>query len=159
MKITLLTVGKLKEKYLKDGIKEYIKRLGIYTKIVEIEVKDEKAPENLSENEMEIIKEKEAHRLLEKIKDTSYVISLAIEGESLSSVDFAKKIDSLMLGGKSDIVFIIGGSLGLHKSVLERSNAKISFSKLTFPHQLMKLILVEQIYRAYRIINNHSYHK
>ena len=159
MKITLLTVGKLKEKYLKDGIKEYIKRLGMYAKIVEIEVKDEKAPENLSESEMEIIKEKEACRLLEKIKDTSYVISLVIEGESLSSVDFAKKIDNLMTCGKSDIVFIIGGSLGLHKNILKRADAKISFSKLTFPHQLMKLILVEQIYRAYRIINNHSYHK
>lgn len=159
MKIKLICVGKLKEKYLKQGIQEYIKRLGAYTKFEIIEVADEKAPETLSPAEMEQVKEKEGERILAKVKDHDYCFALAIEGKNPSSEVFAREIDQLMLQGKSDFCFIIGGSLGLSPDVLARSDAKLSFGKMTYPHQLMRLILVEQIYRAFRINTGSPYHK
>lgn len=159
MEIKLLTVGKLKEKYLLAGIQEYQKRLGAYTKFSIIEVPDEKAPENLSLKEMEQVKEKEGEKLLSKLKDSDYVFALAIEGKERSSEAFAKEIENLTITGKSSFVFIIGGSLGLSPEVLKRSNTLISFGKMTYPHQLMRLILSEQIYRAFRIIHHEPYHK
>lgn len=159
MNISIVTVGKLKEKYLKQGIEEYTKRLNSYAKMQLIEVADEKAPETLSDADMEIIKKKEADRILAKIAPDAHVIALAIDGKMKTSEEFAASLDSLMTYGKSKIVFVIGGSLGLHSSVLQRSNEKLSFSKMTFPHQLMKLVLVEQIYRGFRIIKGEPYHK
>ncbi len=159
MNIQIITVGKLKEKYLKMGMDEYTKRLGSYAKMELIEVADEKAPENLSEADMEIVKKKEADRILSKIAPDTYVIALAIEGKMKSSEKLAADLESLMTYGKSKIAFIIGGSLGLHEDVLKRSDEKLSFSKMTLPHQLMKLVLLEQIYRAFRIMRGEPYHK
>jgi 23S rRNA (pseudouridine1915-N3)-methyltransferase len=159
MKITILSVGKLKEKYLKDAIAEYVKRLSAYCKINLIEVPDEKAPENLSGKDQLHLINKEGERLLQKIKISQYVIALDLKGKQRSSEQFSKEIENLQISGKSDVVFIIGGSLGLSNAVLNRSNTSISFSKMTFPHQLMKVILIEQIYRAYRIMKNEPYHK
>ncbi|ANU14612.1 methyltransferase RlmH [Planococcus halocryophilus Or1] len=159
MNISIISVGKLKEKYLKSGIEEYTKRLGSYSKINEIEVADEKAPEQLSDADMEIVKKKEADRILAKISADAYVIALAIDGKMKTSEQLAKDIESLMTYGRSKIVFVIGGSLGLHDEVLKRADEKLSFSKMTFPHQLMKLILVEQVYRAFRIMKGEPYHK
>ena len=159
MNISIISVGKLKEKYLKSGIEEYTKRLGSYTKINEIEVADEKAPEQLSDADMEIVKKKEAERILAKIAPDAYVIALAIDGKMKTSEQLAKDIESLMTYGRSKIVFVIGGSLGLHDEVLKRADEKLSFSKMTFPHQLMKLILVEQVYRAFRIMKGEPYLK
>jgi 23S rRNA (pseudouridine1915-N3)-methyltransferase len=157
--ISLLTIGKLKEKYLKQGIDEYLKRLTAYAKVEVIELPDEKAPEQLSEIEMEQVKDKEGERLLAKISPDTYVIALAIEGKQRSSEELADMIDKLATYGKSKIAFVIGGSLGLSKDVLNRADEKLSFSKMTFPHQLMRLILLEQVYRAYRINRNEPYHK
>lgn len=159
MNIRLITVGKIKEKYIQEGIKEYSKRLSRYCSLDIIEIEDEKAPENLSDKEMDIVKQKEGERILAKIPQSSFVIALVIEGKQLSSEDLAEKIDSLMIDGVSDITFLIGGSLGLSNEVISRSNFKLSFSKMTFPHQLMRMILLEQIYRAWRIIKNEPYHK
>jgi 23S rRNA (pseudouridine1915-N3)-methyltransferase len=159
MNISIITVGKLKEKYLKQGIEEYLKRLSAYAKMEIIEVPDEKAPETLSETEMEMVKKKEGERILSKIHPDTYVIALAINGSMKSSEQFADKINQLALHGKSKILFVIGGSLGLSDDVLKRANESLSFSKMTFPHQLMRLILVEQIYRAFRIIRGEPYHK
>ncbi|KJL03404.1 MULTISPECIES: 23S rRNA (pseudouridine(1915)-N(3))-methyltransferase RlmH [Priestia] len=159
MNISIITIGKLKEKYLKQGIEEYLKRLSSYAKVEIIELADEKAPENLSESEMEQVKQKEGERILAKISDDTHVIALAINGKQKSSEELAKEIDSLATYGKSKVAFIIGGSLGLSSEVMKRSNAALSFSKMTFPHQLMRLVLVEQIYRAFRIIRNEPYHK
>lgn len=159
MNIKIISVGKLKEKYLIQGIQEYVKRLGAYAKMELIEVPDEKAPENLSEAEMRLVKEKEGERILAKIKEQEYVFALAINGKNPSSEEFAKTIDQLGIQGKSQLVFVIGGSLGLSDTVLKRSNAQISFGKMTYPHQLMRLILVEQIYRAFRINKGEPYHK
>ncbi|MGX7594253.1 23S rRNA (pseudouridine(1915)-N(3))-methyltransferase RlmH [Planococcus plakortidis] len=159
MNISIVTVGKLKEKYLKAGIAEYAKRLGAYAKIAEIEVADEKAPEQLSEADMEIVKKKEGERILAKIPQDAYVIALAIDGKMKTSEQLAKNMESLMTYGRSKIVFVIGGSLGLHDEVLKRADEKLSFSKMTFPHQLMKLILLEQVYRAFRIMKGEPYHK
>ncbi|KRD95095.1 23S rRNA (pseudouridine(1915)-N(3))-methyltransferase RlmH [Priestia megaterium] len=159
MNISIITIGKLKEKYLKQGIQEYLKRLSSYAKVEIIELADEKAPENLSESEMEQVKQKEGERILAKISDDTHVIALAINGKQKSSEELAKEIDSLATYGKSKITFVIGGSLGLSSEVMKRSNAALSFSKMTFPHQLMRLVLVEQIYRAFRIIRNEPYHK
>ncbi|MGI8387409.1 23S rRNA (pseudouridine(1915)-N(3))-methyltransferase RlmH [Robertmurraya sp. P23] len=159
MNISLLTIGKLKEKYLKQGIDEYLKRLTAYAKVEVIELPDEKAPEQLSEIEMEQVKNKEGERLLAKISPDTYVIALAIEGKQRSSEELADMIDKLATYGKSKIAFVIGGSLGLSKDVLNRADEKLSFSKMTFPHQLMRLILLEQVYRAYRINRNEPYHK
>jgi 23S rRNA (pseudouridine1915-N3)-methyltransferase len=159
MKIKVITVGKIKEKYFVNAVKEYTKRLGTYCKLEEIEVSDEKCPESLSDKEMLQVKDKEGDRILSKVKDGEFVIALAIEGKQLSSEELADKMNSLALSGKSDVTFIIGGSLGLADKVMKRSNYQLSFSKMTFPHQLMKVVLVEQIYRAYRIMNGHAYHK
>lgn len=159
MNIQIISVGKLKEKYLKMGIEEYTKRLGSYAKIDLVEVPDEKAPENLSEADMEIVKKKEGDRILAKIGADTYVIALAIEGKMKSSEQLASDIESLMTYGRSKIAFVIGGSLGLHEDVMKRSDEKLSFSKMTLPHQLMKLVLVEQIYRSFRIMKGEPYHK
>ena len=158
MKITILTVGKLKEKYLVEGIKEYSKRLSKYTKLEFVEVKDEHAPDNLSPKDIEIIKDTEGVRILNKLKD-SYIICLALEGKKTTSLGLAKKIEEIKTYHNSNITFIIGGSLGLSKNVLKKANYLLSFSDMTFPHQLMKLILLEQIYRSFRINNNEPYHK
>ncbi len=157
--ITIVTIGKLKEKYLIQGINEYLKRLTAYAKVEIIELADEKAPENLSESEMDQVKQKEGERILSKVSDDTHVIALAIEGKMKSSEQLAADIENLATYGKSKIAFIIGGSLGLSKDVMKRANDTLSFSKMTFPHQLMRLILVEQVYRAFRIIRNEPYHK
>lgn len=159
MNITIITVGKLKEKYLKMGIEEYAKRLGAYAKIDLVEVPDEKAPEQLSEAEMEIVKKKEAERILAKIGADTYVIALAINGKQKTSEQMAKDMESLMTYGRSKIAFVIGGSLGLHDDVLARADEQQSFGKMTLPHQLMKLVLIEQVYRSFRIIKGEPYHK
>ena len=159
MRISIVCVGKIKEKYLKLGIDEFSKRLSKYCKLEVIELDDEKAPENLSDKEMMMIKEKEGKKILSKIKDNSHVIALAIDGKNLSSEELADTIDNLGVRGTSHIVFVIGGSLGLSDDVIRRANYKLSFSKMTFPHQLMRLILLEQVYRAYRINNGEPYHK
>ena len=159
MNITIVSVGKLKEKYLKMGIEEYVKRLGGYAKMDLIEVPDEKAPEQLSDAEMEIVKKKEGERILSKIGPDTYVIALAINGKMKTSEEMAADIESLMTYGKSKIAFVIGGSLGLHDDVLKRADEKQSFGKMTLPHQLMKLVLVEQIYRSFRIMKGEPYHK
>jgi 23S rRNA (pseudouridine1915-N3)-methyltransferase len=157
--ISIITVGKLKEKYLKQGIDEYLKRLTSYAKVEIIEVADEKAPEELSELEMEQVKQKEGERILAKISQDAHVIALAINGKMQSSEQLADSLDKLATYGKSKIAFVIGGSLGLSDEVLQRANDQLSFSKMTFPHQLMRLILVEQIYRAFRINRGEPYHK
>ncbi len=159
MNINVIGVGKIKEKYLKLGIDEFKKRLSKYCKLDIIELDDEKAPEKLSEKEMIMVKEKEGKKILSKIKDTSYVIALAIDGKNLSSEELADKMSDLAVRGNSNITFVIGGLLGLSDEVLDRADYKLSFSKMTFPHQLMRLILLEQVYRAYRINNNEPYHK
>ena len=159
MRINIVCVGKIKEKYLKLGIDEFKKRLSKYCKVEIIELEDEKAPENLSDKEMLMIKEKEGKKILSKIKDNSYVIALAIDGKNLSSEELAETINKLGVRGISNITFVIGGSLGLSDEVLSRADYKLSFSKMTFPHQLMRLILLEQVYRAYRINNGEPYHK
>lgn len=159
MNISVITVGKLKEKYLKQGIEEYVKRLSAYAKIDIIEIPDEKAPETLSDMEMLQVKAKEGERILSKISDDTHVIALAIEGKMKSSEELADTIDKLATYGKSKVAFVIGGSLGLSKDVMKRANDTLSFSKMTFPHQLMRLILVEQIYRAFRINRGEPYHK
>jgi 23S rRNA (pseudouridine1915-N3)-methyltransferase len=157
--ISVICVGKLKEKYLKQGIDEYVKRLSGYAKVEIIEVPDEKAPENLSDQEMEQVKQKEGERILAKISDDTYVFALAIEGKMKSSEELAESLDKLATYGKSKIAFVIGGSLGLSKQVMRRADEALSFSKMTFPHQLMRLILLEQVYRAFRINRGEPYHK
>ena len=159
MNITIVSLGRIKEKYLIAGIGEYAKRLSKYCKLTLVEVADERAPEKLSEKDMLIVKRKEGEKILSKIKENTYVITLEIEGRQMTSEEFSKRIDDLMLEGVSSITFVIGGSLGLSKEVIARSNFKISFSKMTFPHQLMKMILLEQVYRGFRIIKNEPYHK
>ena len=159
MKITVITVGKIKEKYLEDAIAEYSKRLSRYCKLEIIQVADEKTPDRASEVVETQIKDKEGERLLSHIKDTAYVVALAIEGKMISSEELAELIDGLGVRGESHIQFVIGGSLGLSKKVLERADYKLSFSRMTFPHQLMREILLEQIYRSYRIVNGEPYHK
>lgn len=159
MKITLITVGKIKEKYLKDAIAEYSKRLSKYCKLEIIEVADEKTPDQASENVEQQIRKKEGERILRYVKEDAYVITLEIGGTMLDSVAFAKKIETLGVQGKSHIIFIIGGSIGLGEDVLKRSDYGLSFSKMTFPHQLMRVIVLEQVYRSYRIIEGAPYHK
>ena len=159
MRISIVCVGKIKEKYLKLGIDEFSKRLSKYCKLEVIELDDEKAPENLSDKEMLMIKEKEGKKILSKIKDNSHVIALAIDGKNLSSEELADTMSTLAVRGNSHITYVIGGSLGLSDEVLKRADYKLSFSKMTFPHQLMRLILLEQVYRAFRINNNEPYHK
>lgn len=157
--ISIITVGKLKEKYLTLGINEYKKRLTSYAKVEIIEVPDEKAPEQLSELEMEQVKAKEGERILAKIAVDTHVIALAIEGKMYSSEQLATEMDKLATYGKSKIAFVIGGSLGLSDAVMARANDTMSFSKMTFPHQLMRLLLLEQVYRGFRINRGEPYHK
>lgn len=159
MKITIIAVGKLKEKYWKQAIAEYEKRLSTYTKIDIIEVPDEKAPETMSDKEIEQVKEKEGQRILAKVKPQSTVITLEIQGKMLSSEGLAKELDQRMTQGASDFTFIIGGSNGLHQEVMKRSNFALSFSKMTFPHQMMRVVLLEQVYRAFKINRGEAYHK
>lgn len=159
MKITIIAVGKIKERFFRDGIEEYKKRLSRYCKLNIVEVEDEKTEEGLSEREEDRILEKEAQRILSHIKPDMTVYGLAIEGDTFSSVEFARQISKEGVMGHSSLCFIIGGSLGLHGSVLSRCHRKVSFSAMTFPHQLMRVILLEQIYRAYRIIHAEPYHK
>ena len=159
MNIDILCVGKIKEKFYTDAVDEYVKRLGRYCNIKIISVQDEKTPDKISDNMRDIILEKEAERLVRYIKDNALKAGLAIRGKAYDSEEFAEMISNAALYGKSHIQFIIGGSLGLHKSILDLCNVHISFSKMTFPHQLMRVILLEQIYRSYRIINKEPYHK
>ena len=159
MNITIISVGKIKEKYIKLGIEEFSKRLTRYCKLNMIEVPDEKTPDQASQKEMDLIKDKEGQLILNKIKDNMYVIAMDLNGEMKTSEAFAKQLSQLALSGDSNLAFIIGGSLGLSESVKKRANYKLCFSKMTFPHQLFKLILLEQIYRTYRINNNEPYHK
>ena len=159
MKITVLTVGKIKEKYLRDAIVEYTKRLSRYCKLEIIEVADEKTPDNASENAEEMIRQKEAERLLKYIREDAYLITLEIGGKQLTSEEFSEKIEKLGIQGTSHIIFVIGGSIGIGKAVLEKSDYALSFSKMTFPHQLMRVILLELIYRGYRIMSGEPYHK
>lgn len=159
MKVTILAVGKIKEKYMRDAIQEYVKRLGPYCKIEVIEVADEKTDENASTTMIELVKNKEGEKLSRYIRDDAYVITLEIEGELLTSEQLAKKVETLGVTGKSHIIFVIGGSLGLADSIKKRANYAVSFSRMTFPHQLVRVILVEQIYRSYRIITGAPYHK
>ena len=159
MRISLVTVGKIKEKYLKDAIAEYSKRLGKYCKLEIIEVADEKTPENPSATVEDMIRQKEGERILKYLKEDAYVVALAIDGQMLSSEKLAEKINLLGIQGTSHIAFIIGGSIGLSREVLSRSHYQLSFSKMTFPHQLMRVILLEQVYRSYRIITGEPYHK
>lgn len=159
MNITIISVGKLKEKYLKMGIEEYAKRLSSYAKIEFVEVPDEKAPENLSDADMEIVKRKEGERILAKISDGTHVVALALDGKMKSSEELADGIEKLATYGQSKVAFVIGGSLGLHDDVLKRADEKLCFGRMTLPHQLMKLVLVEQIYRSFRIMKGEPYHK
>lgn len=159
MKITLITVGKIKERYLRDAAAEYVKRLGKYCKLEIIETADEKTPDHPSETMEEAIRAKEAERILKYIREDAFVITLEIQGKQLSSEELAEKIETLGVQGKSHIIFIIGGSIGLGRDVLAKSDLALSFSRMTFPHQLMRVILLEQIYRSYRIIQKEPYHK
>ena len=159
MKISVLCVGKVKEKFYRDAIEEFVKRLSRYCKLEIIEVADEKTEEQSTENEIRLVKAKEGERLLKNIKEDAYVIALCIDGKQLDSEELSEKIEKLGIQGNSHICFIIGGSLGLADAVVKRADLKLSFSKMTFPHQLMRVILLEQIYRAYRIINHEPYHK
>lgn len=159
MEIRILSVGKIKEKYLTAGIQEYAKRLSRYCKLTFCQVADEKTPDKASEVVNEQIKNIEGERLMKHIRDQDYVIALALDGKMLDSVELSKKLGQLGVEGKSSIAFVIGGSLGLSDLILSRADFKLSFSKMTFPHQLMQMILLEQIYRGYRILNHEPYHK
>lgn len=159
MRITICAVGKVKEKFFRDAIAEYVKRLGKYCRLEIVEVEDEKTPDNASDTVENAIKEKEGRRLLGHIKEESYVIALAIDGEKLDSMQLSRKVEKLGVMGTSHITFIIGGSLGLSEEVLRRADYRLSFSDMTFPHQLMRVILLEQIYRSFRIMKNEPYHK
>ncbi|MFU0782390.1 MAG: 23S rRNA (pseudouridine(1915)-N(3))-methyltransferase RlmH [Thermoanaerobacterium thermosaccharolyticum] len=159
MNIDIIAVGKIKEKFIEDGIREYVKRLKPYCNINIIEVNDERAPEGLSDKEKISVMHRESTKILDKIRKGSFIISLCIEGRQMDSVEFARYIEDVMTAGNSNITFVIGGSLGLHDDIKSMSDLKLSFSKMTFPHQLMRLILVEQIYRAFKIMKGEPYHK
>ena len=159
MKIKIVTVGKLKEKYLKDGIAEYSKRLSRFANLEMLELADEKTPDRASDSENQKILELEGTRILSKIGDRDFVIVLAIEGKTLSSEEFSKQLEQAPINGFSTLTFVIGGSLGLFPQVKKRANLSISFGRLTLPHQLMRLVLVEQIYRAFTIQQGSPYHK
>ena len=152
MKITIVAVGKIKEKFFQDAIGEYSKRLSRYCRLEIVQTADEKTPEGQ-------IKDREGERILSAIKEDSFVIALAIDGKAPDSVELAKQIEKWQVGGRDHLVFVIGGSLGLSKRVLDRADYRLSFSKMTFPHQLMRVILLEQIYRSFRIIHGEPYHK
>lgn len=159
MKLTVITVGKLKEKYWVDAVKEYKKRISKYAKIELIEVADEKEPNNASEKDIELIKDKEGERILSKIKDSQHVVTLEIEGKEYTSESLAKQYQTWMNTGKSDVVFVIGGSNGIGREMKKRSNQEISFGSLTYPHQMMKVMILEQLFRVNKILRNEAYHK
>ncbi len=159
MRITIVCVGKIKEKFYRDAVEEYAKRLGRYCKLEFVQVADEQTPDGAGALLEEQIKQREAERILGKIRDDAYVCTLEIAGSKLTSEQFAAWMEQNALSGKSHIVFVIGGSLGLHSSVTQRADFRLSFSAMTFPHQLMRVILCEQIYRSFRIINGEPYHK
>lgn len=159
MNITVIAVGKLKEKFFSEAVNEYMKRLSRFAKMKIVELADKKIADNASEAEERLVIEKEGNDILSKISSSQYVVALCVEGKKLDSPEFAKKISALALEGKSDIVFVIGGSLGLSDAVKERANLRLSFSDMTFPHQLMRVILLEQVYRCFKIISNETYHK
>jgi 23S rRNA (pseudouridine1915-N3)-methyltransferase len=159
MKITVVAVGKIKEKFFADAVSEYRKRLGRYCKLEILQVADEKTPDGVSEALEKQIKDREGERILSHIRDGEYVFALAIEGKMMSSEEMAQKMERLGVEGRSQVVFVIGGSLGLSEAVLRRADEHLSFSKMTFPHQLMRVILLEQIYRSYRIMTGGPYHK
>lgn len=159
MNITVIVVGKLKEKYLKDAVQEYSKRLSRYCKLNIIELQDEKISRNASKKEEDIIKEKEGKRILKHLNEGNYIIALDLKGNMISSVEFAHKVEKLALAGNSSITFIIGGSLGISREILQKSDYKLCFSKMTFPHQLFRVMLLEQVYRGFKIIKGEPYHK
>ena len=159
MRVTVVAVGKLKEKFYQQAVEEYSKRLSRYCKLEIIQVADEKTPDGASETAERQIREKEGKRILAQIRDGAYVIALAIRGEMLSSEELAEKVGRLGLGGVSHVVFVIGGSLGLSDEVLNRADYKLSFSPMTFPHQLMRVVLLEQVYRSFCILGGTPYHK
>ncbi len=159
MKITVIAVGKIKEKYLTDAVAEYVKRLGRYCRLDIVEVADERTPDGASEAVEANIREREGERILQKIPDGAYVIALAIDGNAPDSLEFARRMERWNVDGVSHMAFLIGGSLGLSQAVLARADYQLSFSHMTFPHQLMRVILLEQIYRSFRIRNHEPYHK
>lgn len=159
MKVTIICVGKIKEKYLRDAVSEYSKRLSRYCSLQIVEVPDEKTPDQAGAALEKMIRDKEAERIMKHLRDDMYVITLEIEGQMLNSEAFASKIENLGIQGRSSVAFVIGGSIGLGEQVLKRSDWALSFSKMTFPHQLMRVILLEQIYRSFRITNGEPYHK
>lgn len=159
MNVTVIAVGKLKEKYWQDAVKEYSKRLGKYCRLNIVEVRESLLRGNPSAADEEAVKVAEGQEILSKVKSSDYVITLEIKGKGLSSTELAKRIDDLAIMGKSSIVFVIGGSLGLSQEVSRRADLKLSFSAMTFPHQMMRVILLEQIYRSFKIIRNETYHK
>ena len=158
MKITCITVGKIKETYYTDAVKEYSKRLSRYCKLEIIELPDEKTPDGASQAQETAIKNREGERILKAIREDAYVIALAIEGQAPDSVGLSQKLERLGIGGTSHVTFVIGGSLGLSSLVLKRADEKLSFSRMTFPHQLMRVILLEQLYRSFRIMKGEPYH-
>lgn len=159
IKVNIIAVGKLKEKYLKDACEEYTKRLGAYSKVNIIEINEERCSDNPSANEIEQVKQKEGERIIAKIPKGSYIIPMCIEGQQMSSEDFSKKLENVSVNGFGEVTFIIGGSFGLSDDVKSQGKLKLSFGKLTLPHQLMRVILLEQVYRAFSISNNSKYHK
>lgn len=159
MNIKIIAVGKIKENYLKEGINEYLKRLGAYAKVEVFEVDDEKIPEHASLAQEVIVKTKEGRRVLDKVNENDYMVLLDVQSQELDSVKFSQFIEKQMLDGHSTIDFVIGGSLGHSEDVYARANYKLSFSKMTFPHQLMRLFLLEQVYRSFKIMKNETYHK
>lgn len=159
MNIKIVAIGKIKEKFMKAAIDEYSKRLSRYCKLGIVELSDEKTPDNASIKEEEIIKDKEGARILSNIKENDYVIALDLNGKHITSEEFSRKIETLGVEGESNIVFLIGGSLGLSNNVIKRANFKVSFSKMTFPHQLFRIMLLEQVYRGFRIMKGEPYHK
>lgn len=159
MMIRILAVGKIKESFWKDAIAEYIKRLSAFTKIEIVEIDDEKAPPRISNKEELRIKEKEEHKLMQKISDKDYVIALTLDEKQLDSVNFSRFLSRCLIDSGSSLIFVIGGSLGLGENILKRANKKISLSELTFTHQMTRVILLEQIYRSFKILNNETYHK
>jgi 23S rRNA (pseudouridine1915-N3)-methyltransferase len=159
MNIQIIAVGKLKERYWTDGIAEYMKRLGPYAKVAITEVADEKAPDHMSEAEEDQVKAKEGERILAQIKSEAFVFVLAIEGAAWSSEQIAERIEELGVRGRSQLAFVIGGSNGVSPAVLKRADQMLSFGKVTYPHQLMRVILVEQVYRAFKIMRGEVYHK
>ena len=159
MKITIIAVGKLKEKYLKDGVQEYAKRLSRFCEMQIVEVEDEQAAESLSPAQEEQVKRKEAERILKKVKDGSLLCILDIKGEKPDSIGFANRLQGFFVSGHSNMTFVTGGSLGLDAALVKKADFRLSLSEMTFPHQLTRLILLEQLYRAFKIMNGETYHK